>query len=74
MSHMQDYAHHVVSRHGPLHVGEIYGSYVGAEWQVPGATIEDQRDKFRAEVAADERLSVDDETGMVALTPRKDRE
>ncbi|MBB3743898.1 hypothetical protein FHX10_003397 [Rhizobium sp. BK591] len=59
-SHLQDFAHDLVARHGPRTAGMILQAFTNVGNLVPGASVPEQIAAVEAELKADDRLSYDD--------------
>lgn len=59
-SHLQDFAHDLVARHGPRTAGMIWHAFTNIGNYVPGASQDDQIGAVEAELKADSRLGYDD--------------
>lgn len=65
-SHLQDFAHHLIERHGPRTTGEIVHAFtnVGNHLAGPHSTPEEKAFIVRDELSADARLAFNEEGGV----------
>jgi len=57
-SHLQDFAHELIARHGPRTLGMILHGFTNMGYLIAGATIDEQYDTLAKEIGSDPRLIV----------------
>ncbi|KEA07128.1 hypothetical protein [Rhizobium rhizogenes] len=57
-SHLQDFAHELVARHGSRTLGMILHGFTNMGYQIPGATVDEQYEALAKAIEADPRLVV----------------
>lgn len=59
-SHLQDFAHELIARHGPRTLGMILHGFTNMGYLIAGATVAEQYETLAKEIEADPRLVVVD--------------
>lgn len=57
-SHLQDFIHELISKHGPRTVGMILHGFTNMGYALKGDTVDDQYETISAAIADDPRLFV----------------
>lgn len=60
-SHLQDFAHDLLAKHGPRTAGMVLHGFTNLGNVVPGATQADQMAFVETELRADDRLDFDEQ-------------